>query len=94
MTISINLPEGFEISENEILIALAIGLYRSSKLTFEQAAQLARYSYQDFYNKLEIDKMFKLTETEHLLSTNANKKHLDQSIAQVNAGNVIPFKEL
>ncbi len=51
-TLKINFPEGVNLSENEVLVALATRLYDTGRITIEQAAELAKCDMAPFIEEL------------------------------------------
>jgi len=51
-TLNINLPQGVNIAEKDVLTAVATRLYDTGKLTIEQAAELAKYDLSAFIEEL------------------------------------------
>jgi len=52
MTLQINLPDTIDMSQKEILTALAVQLYGSGKLSLGQAADVAGYTKATFIELL------------------------------------------
>jgi len=52
MQITIDLPDNLPLTEADVRIELAIGLYQQHNLRLDQAAQLAVMSVEDFYQLL------------------------------------------
>lgn len=52
MTLQINLPDSVDMSQKEVLIALAAQLYSSGKLSLGQAADVAGYTKATFIELL------------------------------------------
>jgi len=52
MTLQINLPDTIDMSQKEILTALAVQLYGSAKLSLGQAADVAGYTKATFIELL------------------------------------------
>ena len=51
-TLNINLPQGVQLSEKDILTAVATRLYDTGKLNLAQAAEVAGYDMPGFIQEL------------------------------------------
>ncbi|MEZ2231065.1 UPF0175 family protein [Microcoleus sp.] len=94
MQITIDLPDNLPLTEADVRIELAIGLYQRRSLRLDRAAQLAVMSVDDFYQLL-IDR--------HILSPPADPDDepaelilasLRNSVQQIKEGKLHPISEL
>ncbi|MCY7381255.1 MAG: UPF0175 family protein [Microcoleus sp. CAN_BIN18] len=94
MQITINLPDNLPLTEADVRIEIAIGLYQQHSLSLENAAQLAKISVDDFYQLLINRNIVTRPADPDDESAELILASLRNSMQQVKEGKVHPISEL